>query len=296
MTDYRVWPATNGPDTSGSDGTPINLGLEFYVTSPAWCTHARVYRGTADVEPDNLRLYLMESASAGTVLAETLNPVFDGVGWQEIAFDPPVALTPLQAYKVVSHNPDHYTATGGYWAPGGPGEGGIVNGILVAPDTNQTAAQATFGYGPPGFPTGTFGGGNYWVDVVVTDVDPTTGGQVDLDGAIRAANSATGTLTVTRSFTGATPDSDGAGGDLGAMRDVTGIAAAASTATATALVARTLTGSAANCTSAVGSLTVTDTQEPPDEVFTLGLLTLGLLTTSWSLGAVSTGWSPGRIE
>lgn len=291
MTDYRVWPATNGPDTSGSDGTPINLGLEFYVTSQAWCTHARVYRGTDAVEPDNLRLYRADSSSSGTLLAEITAPVFTSTGWQEVEFDTPIELTPLQPYKVVSHNPDHYTATGGYWAPGGPGEGGRTNGILVAPDTNQTAAQATFGYGPPGFPTGTFGGGNYWVDVVVTDTDPTSSATVDLEGSTQAASSATGTLTVSRAFTGTTPDSDGAGGDLGAMRDVTGIAAGASTATATAAVARALTASAEASSSAAASLTVANPQEPPDEVFSLGTL-----TTGWSLGTVSTGWFTGRVE
>lgn len=294
MTDYRVWPATDGPNTSGSDGTPINLGLEFYVTAQAWCTHARVYRGTADVEPDNLRLYLMESAAAGTMLAETSNPVFGGVGWQEIAFDPPVELTPLQAYKVVSHNPDHYTATGGYWAPGGPGEGGRTNGILVAPDTNQTAAQATFGYGAPGFPTGTFGGGNYWVDVVVTDVDPTGGGAVDLDGTASAASGAAGTLGVARGYIGVTSDADGSTGEMGAARDVTGATAAASTSTGTLTSSRTLTGSTAAAASSTASLTVTSPEEPtepPDEVFSLGTV-----TTAWSLGTVSTGWSATRVD
>lgn len=294
MTDYRVWPATNGPDTSGSDGTPINLGLEFYVTAQAWATHARVYRGTADVEPDNLRLYQVDSPSTGTMLAEITSPVFTGTGWQEVEFDTPVELTPLQAYKIVSHNPDHYTPTGGYWAPGGPGEGGITNGILVTPDTSQVAAQGTFAYGTPQFPTGTFGGGNYWVDVVVTDTDPTAGGAVGLDGTAQAASDVTATLTVARAFTGTTPGADGAGGEMGAARDITGLATAAATFTGAAAVTRALTGSAAASASATAALTVQDSQEPQepsDEVFALGML-----STGWNLGTVSTGWSTGRIE
>jgi hypothetical protein len=294
VTDYRVWPATNGPDSSGSDGTPINLGLEFYVTTQAWCTHARVYRGTADVEPDNLRLYQVDSPSTGTMLAEITSPVLAGTGWQEVEFDTPIELTPLQAYKIVSHNPDHYTPTGGYWAPGGPGEGGITNGILVAPDTSQIAAQATFGYGAPAYPTGTFGGGNYWVDVVVTDTDPTAGGAVDLDGTAHSASSATGTLGITRSYIGVTSDADGSTGEMGATRDVTGATAAASTSTGTLTSARALTGSTAAAASSTASLTVVTPEEPgepPNEVFSLGTV-----TTAWSLGAVSTGWSATRVD
>lgn len=293
MTTYRVWPATNGPDTSGSDGTPINLGLEWYVTTTAWSTHARWYRGTVNVQPDNIRLYRIDTPGVYTVVAEITSPTWTGTGWQEPAWPAPVALSPLQPYEVVVHYPDHYTATGGYWATGGPGAGGITNGILVAPDTVQasTGSQGAYGYGSPAFPTGTFNGGNYWVDVVVTDTDPTSGGAVDLEGSARAASDATGTLTVSRAFTGTTPDSDGAGGDLGAMRDVTGIAAGATTATATATVARALTGSAAASSSAAAFLTVTGHQDPPDEVFSLGTL-----ITGWSLGTVSTGWSTGRVE
>lgn len=294
MTDYRVWPATNGPDTSGSDGTPINLGLEFYVTAQAWCTHARVYRGTVDVEPDNLRLYQVDSPSTGTMLAEIVSPVFGGTGWQEVEFDTPVELTPLQAYKVVSHNPDHYTPTGGYWAPGGPGEGGRTNGILVAPDTQQVAAQDTFAYGTPQFPTGTFNGGNYWVDIVVTDTDPTAGGAVDLDGAAQAASDASATLGVARSYIGVTSDADGSTGDLGAARDVTGATAAASTSTGALTTSRVLTGTASAAGSSTASLTVATAEEPtepPDEVFSLGTV-----TTAWSLGTVSTGWSATRVD
>jgi len=289
VTDYRVWPATNGPDTSGSDGTPINLGLEFYVTAQAWCTHARVYRGTADVEPDNLRLYLMESAAAGTVLAEATNPVFSGVGWQEIAFDPPVELTPLQAYKVASHNPDHYTATGGYWAPGGPGEGGRINGILVAPDTNQTAAQATFGYGAPGFPTGTFGGGNYWVDVVVTDVDP-SGGEVDSSGTAAAASEANATLTVTRALDGLTSGAVAGIGGLDAARDLAGSPAGAATAAAALAAARAIAGTASAADSGSAALTVAAADNSPR------FFTPGRVGTNWTSGRVSTSWTAGPLE
>lgn len=194
MTEYRIWPATNGPDTSGSDGQPINLGTEFYVTSAAWLTAIRWYRGTVNVTPDNLRLYQVDSASAGTMLAEVTSPAAVGAGWQVSEVDP-VELTPHQRYKVVAHVPDDYTPTGGYWTTGGPGEGGITNGILVAPDTSQAAGggQGTFKYGAIAFPDGTFGGGNYWVDVVIDDVNPGGEVRVVLDLAVETDTAHAGT-------------------------------------------------------------------------------------------------------
>lgn len=194
MTTYSIWPATNGPDTSNSDGQAINLGIEFYVTDPAWVTHLRFYRGSALVQPDNLRLYEVDSAAAGTMVAEVTAPTFSGTGWQEYEIDP-VELTPDQRYRVVAHMPDDYTATGGYWASGGPGDGGRTNGILVAPDDDAATGndQGSFLYSPtPAFPTESFNGGNYWVDIIATDEDP--------DGGVTGTGSAVlGALTATAS-------------------------------------------------------------------------------------------------
>lgn len=174
MTTQRIWPATNGPNTSGSDGQPINVGTEFFVNVPAWVIGLRWYRGTTSVNATNLRLYRVTSSSSGVVLAEVTSPVAVGVGWQE-SLVTPVGLTAGVRYKTVARMADHYTSTGGYWTVGGAGSAGIVNGFLTAPNTGNAdgGGQGTFLYGVVAFPGGSFNGGNYWVDVVVTDVDPT---------------------------------------------------------------------------------------------------------------------------
>lgn len=188
MTIQRIWPATNGPNTSGSDGQAINVGTEFFVNVTAWVTGLRWYRGTTSVNADNLRLYQVTSSSTGTTLAEVVSPSAAGVGWQESVITP-VVLTAGVRYKAVAHMPDHYTATGGYWTGGGPGSGGIVNGFLTAPDTTNAdgGGQGTFSYGAVAFPGGSFNGGNYWVDVIVTDVDPS--GAVDVGQAVELDSS-----------------------------------------------------------------------------------------------------------
>jgi len=185
VTDYSIWPATDGPLASFDDGVALNVGTEFFVSTTAWVTHLRWWRGTTNVNADNLRLYRVDSASSGTVLAEVLSPVASGTGWQSSSITP-VELTAGVRYKVVAHMPTHYVATGGYWTTGGPGELGIVNGILTAPDTSAAdgGGQGTFRTGAVAFPDGSFGGGNYWVDVLVTDVDPSGGIVVVLDLAV----------------------------------------------------------------------------------------------------------------
>lgn len=55
MTDYRIWPATNGPGADNADNA-INLGIQFSVSAQAWVTAIRYYRGTTNVNPDDLRL------------------------------------------------------------------------------------------------------------------------------------------------------------------------------------------------------------------------------------------------
>lgn len=194
MTDYSIWPATDGPLSSFDDGVALNVGTEFFVSTTAWVTHLRWWRGTTNVNADNLRLYRVDSASSGTMLAEVTSPAAAGTGWQ-VSTITPIQLTAGVRYKVVAHMPTHYVATGGYWASGGPGDGGIVNGVLTAPDTANAdgGGQGTFKTGAVAFPDGSFNGGNYWVDIILTNVDPSGGIVVVLDLAVETDTAHAGT-------------------------------------------------------------------------------------------------------
>lgn len=172
MTDYRIWPATNGPGADNADNA-INLGTQFSVSAQGWVIAIRYYRSTANINPDDLRLWQVDSAVVGTSLASVVPPAAGSTGWQEVALATPIELTPAQVYKVVAHMPTHFVVTPNYWTIGA-GSAGITNGILTAQShAASTGGQGTFTYNAsPVFPTSTFNGGNYWVDVVVTDVDP----------------------------------------------------------------------------------------------------------------------------
>jgi hypothetical protein len=189
VTDYRIWPATNGPNADNADNA-INLGIQFSVSAQAWVIALRYYRGTTNVNPDDLRLWQVDSAVSGTSLANVVPPAAGAsIGWQEVALATPVELTPGQVYKTVGHMPTHYVATPNYWTSGA-GSAGITNGILTAQsNAASTGGQGTFTYNAsPVFPTSTFNGGNYWIDVVVTDVDPAGPIVVDVGQALELSS------------------------------------------------------------------------------------------------------------
>lgn len=181
MTDWSIWPATNGPNTDVADPTDISRGVIFQLSAPGWLTAIRFYRGTVNVGNHTGgapigRLYAVagETPVVGTDVTFTLS----GTGWQTATLAIPVLLSAGVRYKAVVLT-GNYTATGGYFASGA-GVGGIVNGILTAPDAGGNPLgiggiqQGSYRQPTVGlqYPNQYFGGGNYWVDVIVADEDP----------------------------------------------------------------------------------------------------------------------------
>lgn len=187
MANYSIWPATNGPSTDDSDpNNPINLGHIFQVSSICWIIKIRFWRGTTNVQgsPEG-RVF---SGVAGAKISGTETTfTLSGTGWQESSLAAPVQLAANTTYKVVVHFPNNYTGTGGYWNSGA-GVGGITNGPLIAPDAGGVPLslggiqQGSFKYSvsPDVNPDQYFNGGNYWIDLVVTDTDPSAGAQANL--------------------------------------------------------------------------------------------------------------------
>jgi Domain of unknown function (DUF4082) len=184
VTDWSIWPATNGPNTDAGDSSDISRGVIFRLSSPGWLKAIRFYRGTTNVgawtggAPIG-RLYTLVDGLPVSATDVTFTP---GVltGWIQADLPVPKPLAANVSYKaaVITGN---YTATGGYFASGA-GVGGIVNGILTCPDAGGNPSgigpiqQMSFKQPTTGleFPNQYFNGGNYWVDVVVADTDPGT--------------------------------------------------------------------------------------------------------------------------
>jgi hypothetical protein len=174
VTSSRIWPATNGPSNE-DNSDPVTLGTRFTLSTSGWVTHLHYWRGTVnDTGSHAAAIFKVSDSSLVAGTSVTLPAV--GTGWQTGQLATPVQLTPGVTYVVAVLHPDGHPAfTGGYWASGGPGFGGITNGILTAPDSPTVGGQGVFSGGSSlQCPTNTFGGNNYWSDVTVTDTDPGT--------------------------------------------------------------------------------------------------------------------------
>jgi hypothetical protein len=176
VTDYRIWPATDGPAMSVSDGVALNLSTELRANpGPAWAKAIRFYRGSLAIDGAITgRVWRVDAAGSGTFVPGTdVTFALSGLGWQQADISPPVALDPAFRHKVTVHFPDQFTVTGGYWnSP--PADSDIVNGILTAYGHPQSIdCQGSFSTGAiTNYPATNGNGGNYWVDLVVTDDPP----------------------------------------------------------------------------------------------------------------------------
>lgn len=179
MTDYTIFTG-NGPNTDAGDpGAPVNLGLIFQSSVTVWAKAIRFYRGATTITgTPKGRIF---AVAGQTVVSGTAVdfPALSGVGWQVASLPTPVQLTANTSYKVAVAFDDNYTATVGYWSTGA-GVGGVTNGPLTAPDAGGVPLglgpiqQGSYRYtsDPDLYPNSYIGGGQYWVDLLVTDVDP----------------------------------------------------------------------------------------------------------------------------
>jgi hypothetical protein len=208
VTDYDLYGATAGPATSISEpGSQYTLGVEWYATATAWLKGYRVWRPSDGGSPQlNGPLVARTWTAGGSVVAGT-DAAFalSGTGWQTVLLSTPVPLLlgSGNSYRSGVHFPGgRYSATNGYFGIGGPGEGGIINGPLRAPDAGNSISliQNLFTVGASiTFPT-SGSSANYWIQPIITDVDP--GGESN-SGAVSAALGLGGNLTGGKTGAGA---------------------------------------------------------------------------------------------
>jgi len=249
VTDYSIWPATSGPGASSAD-SPVTLGTEFYVTSPVWLLAIRFWRADTGITGAVAgRVWKATNSTSGTAVSGA-DAAFSlsGTGWQRANVAVPVPLLPSNKYKASCFFPSGYSATGAYWASGG-GASDIVNGPLVAPNKSNSVGgdtQGCFGYGASiTYPAnGSGSGACYWVDVVVTDVDPFAGQTIVLGQAIETTTA--GAVAPARAVVlGQALETDTAQAITGARAVLLGQAQEADTATSFAAARAVLLGQAA---------------------------------------------------
>jgi hypothetical protein len=154
-----IWPASTVPGVaSWNDSGSVELGVRFRSSVAGNVYGVRFYKGAGNTGTHVGHLW----SSTGQLLATTTFTGESDTGWQYAAFSSPVAVQPNTTYIASYLAPDgHYAGDGGYFASA------TTNGPLTALANGTDGGNGVFLYGASGgFPTGTFGATNYWVDVL----------------------------------------------------------------------------------------------------------------------------------
>jgi hypothetical protein len=143
-----------------TDTKAVELGVRFRSDVAGTVTGIRYYRSAANTGAHTAHLW----SSAGTLLASATFPNATTTGWQTVRFPTAVAITAGRTY-VASYHTDvgRYSADVSYFT--GKGKD---TPPLHAPTDTASAHNGVYRYGASAFPTDSYRGTNYWVDVIVT--------------------------------------------------------------------------------------------------------------------------------
>jgi hypothetical protein len=147
-----------------SDSSPLEAGVKFRASTDGWVTGTRFYKGTGNTGTHTGSLW----TATGTRLATATFTNETASGWQTVTFPVPVHVTAGTTYVVSYFAPaGHYAADAAYFAYQ-PTTAPPLTGLQAGTD----GGNGVFHAGGSAFPTDTYNGGNYWVDVVFDTVEP----------------------------------------------------------------------------------------------------------------------------
>lgn len=142
---------------STNDPNPYELGVKFTPQVGGTISGVKFYKSTQNTGTHTGNLY----TSTGTLLATGTFTNETASGWQTLTFATPVTVTAGTEYVA------SYTTTTGFYS-GDNGyfdRAGVNTPYLLSPADTSGDANGVFSIGS-GFPTDSYQGSNYWVDVV----------------------------------------------------------------------------------------------------------------------------------
>jgi hypothetical protein len=146
-------PAT----VDGGDNSSVVLGMKFTTSLEGIIQGVRFYKAAANTGTHVGALW----TSSGQLLASATFANESASGWQTVLFSQPVQIEPGTTYVVSYTDPNgHYSFTSGAF------NSAVTNNELQAPATGTTANGVYTYSGSNAFPTSSFGGASYWVDVL----------------------------------------------------------------------------------------------------------------------------------
>ncbi|MCZ8131098.1 MAG: DUF4082 domain-containing protein [Steroidobacteraceae bacterium] len=176
---------------SFADASPVELGVRFRPSVSGWVTGLRFYKGAGNGGTHVGNLW----SAGGALLASATFRNETATGWQTVTFANPVAVTAGTAYVASYFAPQGgYAATAGFFA-----STGFTSGPLYLFRDGEGGGNGLFRYGSTsGFPTQSYQGTNYWIDVVFAT---SVGGGADTTPptvtSVAPASGATGVPTTT---------------------------------------------------------------------------------------------------
>ncbi|MFB9253211.1 DUF4082 domain-containing protein [Sphaerisporangium melleum] len=158
-----IWASNAVPaNPSVNDSDAVEVGVKFTAEMDGQITGVRFYKGAGNTGVHTGHLW----SATGTPLAQATFDNESASGWQTVQFTTPVDVVAGQVYVASYHAPNgHYAGDGGYFT-----NGPQVNSPLTAlVNGGPAGANGVYRYGSdPGFPTASYNGANYWVDVLFT--------------------------------------------------------------------------------------------------------------------------------
>ena len=152
--------------TSADDSTAYELGMKFQATVPGWVAGVRFYKGAGNDGTHTGSLW----TSSGTLLATGTFTNETASGWQSLLFQSPVQISANTTYVVAYYDPDgHYADDTDLF------DWPLNTAPLTAPQANYLSASGGNGVlnsGGPGFPTVSYNGTSYGVDVIFDTTQP----------------------------------------------------------------------------------------------------------------------------
>ncbi len=162
-----IWASSVVPPAPVDDGDPLSveLGTRFRADSDGYITGVRFYKAAANTGTHTGSLW----TTSGTLLGQATFANETASGWQQALFPNAIPITANTTYVISYHSPNgHYTGTDSFFVGAG-----VDNPPLHALRSGVDGSNGVYTYGAtPAFPTSTYQGENYWVDVVFSLVPP----------------------------------------------------------------------------------------------------------------------------
>ena len=154
-----IWNASDQPSlASSNDPKSVEVGVKFRADVAGYVTGVRFYKGNKNTGTHVGSLW----SATGTRLASATFTGETAVGWQQVVFDAPVAVTADTTYVA-----SYFTPTGGYSVDTGYFASAHVQAPLRALRDGVSGGNGVFLYASASaFPNQTSQASNYWVDVV----------------------------------------------------------------------------------------------------------------------------------